>query len=152
MNICDICSQLNLTPGLYDIQHLGPWERLAEKSQSIKPSEGGCAGCAFFVDIIRNSDNWAPRLSELEGKVVNFSSLSLDVTTPDTRNRSGFGVHDMRFDLCTTEDVSGMFNAWLFAKYTPDDMTQIRIQISIAGGLSLLIRLILDVFSLFGRG
>jgi hypothetical protein len=109
MELCDICSRLDLTPGLYEIQHLGPWEEIVAKALSLGSSRSGCGGCAFFVDVLRSSSRWAHRLPELEGKVVNFNALSLDVRIPQKQNGSSFGVHDMNFDVCTAEDVSGMF-------------------------------------------
>lgn len=128
MDLCDICSRLDLTPGHYEIQHLGPWEEIVEKSQSLGSGRGGCGGCAFFVDVLRGSSRWAHRLAELEGKVVNFNHLSLDVRSPQKQNGSSFGVHDMNFDMCTAEDVTGMYRSECLPSAQLTCMVKIRVR------------------------
>lgn len=112
MDLCDICSQLDLDLDVIEIQHLGPYNEIVQKSHGLGSGRSGCGGCAFFVDVLHNSNNWKHRLQELEGKIVNFNSLHLDVRKPSKSNGSSWGISDLNFDLCTPEDVEGEFGVW----------------------------------------
>ncbi|KAH7399188.1 heterokaryon incompatibility protein-domain-containing protein [Phaeosphaeria sp. MPI-PUGE-AT-0046c] len=106
MELCDVCSQLDLGLDNHDVQYLGPYKEIEQKSRSLELGRNGCGGCAFFVDVLRNSDSWGHRLQELEGMVVNFYCLILDVRKP-SKEKSGvsWSQSDLNFDLCTVEDV-----------------------------------------------
>jgi hypothetical protein len=116
MELCNVCSQLDLTFGFRDSQTLGPYEELLSKSHGIGPGRGGCGGCAFFCAVLQTSRSWSSRISELTGRVVVFHSKRLDVRTTDDINGSSYSVDDLLFDICTeNENPGALFVSWLEA-------------------------------------
>jgi hypothetical protein len=109
MELCDVCSQLILWPEKVRPQALGPYDEILEKSQRLGPGRSGCGGCAFFCTVLHNSGKWQFRVSELSGHVVFLTSMRLDVRLPEKAKGSTYGTDDLLFDVCTEEDISGVF-------------------------------------------
>jgi hypothetical protein len=109
MNLCDICSQLSLSDGA-GTQYLGAYGGMESKSLNLGPGLDGCGGCQFFCNILRNSDDWSYRVSQLPGYVINFHSLGLEPRRPEHEKTGSSWTHnDLLFDICTADNVSGAF-------------------------------------------
>jgi hypothetical protein len=109
MELCHVCSQLNLSLEHVKTQPLGPYEDILAKSHSIGPGGGGCGGCEFFCAVLQSSETWHSRISELAGRIVFISSMRLDVRKPDKIDSSSYAVDDLCFDVCTEKESTGMF-------------------------------------------
>lgn len=110
MQLCSVCSRLDVNPASsqnnnYD---LGSYEGMAGKARRLGPGPDGCAGCAFFCDVINNSSRWHSHTSELSDCVVSLNFLWLDVKTPDQVGSRRYCADDLLLDICSTEVVPGM--------------------------------------------
>lgn len=109
-DLCDKCSRLKLVSDSYE-KHLGLYKDLVQKSKSLGPGREGCGGCAFFIDVLRNSYRWSYRLDELEPMWITFNSFSfleVEANKPERKHDSGVNsLPDMQLDRCTAEGVSG---------------------------------------------
>jgi hypothetical protein len=111
-NLCDVCSRLKLRPSEDDFRtrYLGLYEVMESKCLSLGPGLGGCGGCQFFCDVLRNSDNWSWRVSDLAEYVINFHSLSLEPRKiEEERTGTTLSTNDLELDVCTADNVSGEF-------------------------------------------
>jgi len=103
MPLCTVCEALDLDAA--NTTSLGEYVTLVARAGE------GCEGCKFFCNILHTSTRSNYRLSELEGKIINFYHKRLDVKTPEEvkRNSRSWSCDDLLFDYCTSEDYDGEY-------------------------------------------
>jgi hypothetical protein len=108
MELCSVCSQLDLSPWPYEAHTLGLYDELLLKSNTLGPGLGGCGGCAFFAEILQTSDCWRNRMSGLRGLSIFFDKTQ----GLGTRAFSGpivYAFGDLNLEICTKTDTTGVF-------------------------------------------
>ena len=106
IELCSVCSELNLDPRRREEQILGLFDELLLRSHSLGPGRLGCGGCTYFGGVLQSSTYWSDRVSELSGLLVVLTCHGLD-----TRTIGGSGqciYPDLLLETCSEEGQMGV--------------------------------------------
>ena len=109
MELCSVCSELDLHRRFREEQILGPYDELLLRSYSVGPSRGGCGGCAFFCALLRNSGRWCNRILGLSGRIIILQNQGLVArASSEPTDISQQPDSDLLLGICTEEDRTGV--------------------------------------------